>query len=114
MSVPTKTVITQGDEVTFPKKGDLVTVHYVGTRKGDKGTDPVKFDSSRDRNEPFQVKIGMGRVIKAWDALIPTMSLGEKATLTCPPEFAYGQAGYPPIIPANATLTFEVELLKIN
>ncbi|KAF8451405.1 hypothetical protein BGX38DRAFT_1183219 [Terfezia claveryi] len=113
MSVPTKTIITQGDGVTFPKKGDLVRVHYVGTRKGDQGT-PVKFDSSRDRGEPFEVKIGIGRVIKAWDALIPTMSLGEKANFTCPPEFAYGQSGYPPIIPADATLTFEVELLKIN
>ncbi|KAG0123306.1 hypothetical protein HOY82DRAFT_495303 [Tuber indicum] len=105
----TKTVIKQGDGITFPKAGDTVTIHYVGTLQ-----DGSKFDSSRDRNDPFVTKIGVGRVIKGWDEAVPRMSLGERATLTITPDYGYGANGFPPVIPANATLIFDVELLKIN
>ncbi|BEI85029.1 hypothetical protein CcaverHIS002_0504300 [Cutaneotrichosporon cavernicola] len=98
-----------GDGKTFPKPGDKVTIHYVGTL-----TDGTKFDSSRDRNAPFQCVIGVGQVIKGWDEGVPQLSLGERAILTASPDYAYGARGYPPVIPASATLKFEVELLKIN
>ncbi|KAF9033988.1 peptidyl-prolyl cis-trans isomerase [Hymenopellis radicata] len=98
-----------GDGATFPKKGDKVTIHYVGTL-----LNGSKFDSSRDRGEPFVTEIGVGKVIKGWDEGVPQLSLGEKAILTATPDYAYGSRGFPPVIPANATLKFEVELLKIN
>ncbi|KAM6919307.1 peptidyl-prolyl cis-trans isomerase FKBP1A-like [Xenentodon cancila] len=96
-----------GDGKTFPRKGQTVTVHYVGTL-----TNGKKFDSSRDRGEPFQFKLGAGEVIRAWDEGVAQMSVGQLAKLTCSPDYAYGSKGYPPIIPANSTLIFEVELLK--
>ena len=73
-----------------------------------------KFDSSVERGQPFQTKIGVGQVIKGWDEGVPQLSLGQKAKLTCTPDYAYGKNGYPPVIPANSTLVFEVQLLKIN
>jgi FK506-binding protein 4/5 len=82
-------------------------VHYTGRL-----TDGTVFDSSRDRKEPFAFKLGTSQVIKAWDLGVATMKKGEKALLICKPEFAYGEAGSPPKIPANATLEFEVELLR--
>ncbi|KDR68756.1 hypothetical protein GALMADRAFT_231080 [Galerina marginata CBS 339.88] len=101
--------ITPGDGVNFPKKGDRVSIHYVGTF-----TDGKKFDSSRDRGAPLTTEIGTGKVIKGWDEGVPQLSLGQKAKLTITPDYAYGSGGYPPIIPPNSTLYFEVELVKIN
>ncbi|KAG9124894.1 FK506 binding protein proline rotamase rapamycin-binding protein [Ceratobasidium sp. 392] len=101
--------ISPGDGKTFPKKGDTVQIHYVGTL-----TNGKKFDSSRDRGSPFETQIGVGGVIKGWDEGVPQLSLGEKATLTITPDYGYGADGYPPVIPPNSTLIFEVELLKIN
>jgi len=89
------------------KVGDSVTVHYVGTL--DNGQ---KFDSSIDRNAPFTFIIG-GQVIKGWNLGVEGMKVGEQRRLTIPPELAYGPAAFS-IIPANATLTFEVQLLRIN
>jgi len=103
------TSISPGDGVTFPKKGDTVKMHYVGTL-----TDGKQFDSSRDRNEPFVTKIGVGKVIKGWDEGVPQLSLGQKAKLVISSDFGYGDRGYPPVIPPGAQLTFEVELLAIN
>ncbi|KAI8880399.1 FK506-binding protein 1 [Backusella circina FSU 941] len=101
--------ITAGDGNNFPKKGDKVTIHYIGTlENGD------QFDSSRDRNAPFQCVIGKGQVIKGWDEGVPQLSLGQKAKLTCTSDYAYGDRGVPGIIPPGSTLIFEVELLKIN
>lgn len=91
-----------------PKKGDEVSVHYVGTLE----SDGSKFDSSRDRDEQFQFTLGVGQVIKAWDLGVATMKQGEVAKFTCAPEYAYGESGSPPAIPANATLVFEVELFS--
>ncbi|KAF9216808.1 FK506-binding protein 1A [Podila verticillata] len=105
----TKTTISPGDGKTFPKVGQTVVMHYVGTL--DNGT---KFDSSRDRNKAFETPIGVGRVIKGWEEGVPQMSLGEKAVLNITYDYAYGERGYPPIIPAKSNLTFEVELLEIK
>ncbi|KAK9468504.1 hypothetical protein V1512DRAFT_259660 [Lipomyces arxii] len=101
--------ISPGDGKTFPKVGDFVSMHYVGTLENGK-----KFDSSRDRGKAFQTKIGVGQVIKGWDEGVPQLSLGEKARLTITGDYAYGPRGFPGLIPPNATLIFEVELLKIN
>ncbi|WP_261555556.1 FKBP-type peptidyl-prolyl cis-trans isomerase [Frankia tisae] len=102
-------VLSPGDGKTFPKKGDAVTIHYVGTLLSGK-----QFDSSRDRGEPFKTEIGVGRVIKGWDEGVPQLSLGEKAVLTITPDYGYGPRGFPPVIPPNSDLVFEVELLAIN
>ena len=91
------------------KKGDTVKVHYVGTL-----TSGAPFDSSRDRGEGFTFELGAGHVIEGWDTGVAGMAVGELRKLTIPPAMGYGAGGYPPIIPANATLVFEVELLAIR
>ena len=102
-----KDIIKPGDGKTFPVKGQKVQVHYTG-----KFTDGKQFDSSVG-GDPFEFNVGMKGVIKAWDEGVATMSLGEKAMITAYPDYAYGSKGYPGAIPPNATLIFEVELLKI-
>jgi FKBP-type peptidyl-prolyl cis-trans isomerase len=91
------------------KSGDNVEVHYTGWLK-----DGTKFDSSKDRGKPFNFELGAGKVIKGWDEGVAGMKVGGKRKLTIPSELGYGKRGYPPVIPANAELTFEVELLKID
>jgi FKBP-type peptidyl-prolyl cis-trans isomerase len=90
------------------KSGDLVTVHYVGTLPGGK-----EFDSSRPRGQPFTVPVGAGRVIRGWDIGLIGMQVGGVRRLVIPPEEGYGAKGVPPVIPPNATLRFEVELLQV-
>jgi len=101
--------ISPGDGSTFPKTGQTVVVHYTGTLQN--GT---KFDSSRDRGSPFKFRIGKGEVIKGWDQGVAQMSVGQRARLICSPDFAYGSRGHPGVIPANATLIFDVELLRVE
>merc|ERR1712137_1342803 len=91
-----------------PKTGDLICVHYVGTLL----EDGSEFDSSRSRGKAFEFTLGKGQVIKGWDLGVATMKKGEIAKFTLSPEYAYGEAGSPPSIPANATLVFEVEVLS--
>lgn len=94
---------------TFPKAGQVAVVHYVGTL--DNGT---QFDSSRKRGKPFKFKLGKGEVIRGWDEGVAQMSVGQRAKLVCSPDYAYGSRGHPGIIPPNATLNFDVELLGIE
>ena len=90
-------------------KGDLVVVHYTG-----KLLNGVKFDSSVDRGEPFSFVLGQNRVIQGWEQGVLGMKIGEKRELTISPNLGYGQAGAGDVIPPNATLIFEVELLEIK
>lgn len=94
---------------TYPKKGQVVVVHYTGTLENGQ-----KFDSSRDRGQPFKFRMGHQEVIKGWDEGVAKMSIGERAILTCSPDYGYGAIGYPGVIPPNAKLIFDVELLKLE
>jgi FKBP-type peptidyl-prolyl cis-trans isomerase len=91
------------------KSGSRVTVHYVGTL-----TDGKKFDSSRDRGKGFSFTLGKGEVIKGWDRGVAGMKVGEVRKLTIASHLAYGARGFPPVIPPDSTLVFEVELLEVS
>lgn len=98
-------VVGDGEEATA---GNTVTVHYTGWL-----TNGTKFDSSVDRGRPFQFPLGGGRVIAGWDQGVAGMKVGGKRKLTIPPELGYGARGAGGVIPPNATLVFEVELLGV-
>lgn len=102
-----KLILREGESWQTPFSGDEVEVHYTGTL-----LDGTRFDSSLDRGTPFRFKLGQGQVIKGWEQGIASMKKGEKAIFTIPPELGYGESGSPPLIPPNATLQFEVEMLS--
>ncbi|MGM3306509.1 FKBP-type peptidyl-prolyl cis-trans isomerase [Anabaena sp. WFMT] len=100
--------LAQGSGAT-PEKGKTVVVHYTGTLE-----DGTKFDSSRDRGQPFSFKIGVGQVIQGWDEGLSTMKVGDRRKLIIPSELGYGSRGAGNVIPPHATLIFDVELLDIK
>ena len=101
--------LKEGDGKTFPKKGDIVYVHYEGTLLNGK-----KFDSSYDRKNPLQFTLGVGQVIKCWDMSVVRLSLGEKIKVVCPYDLAYGERGAGSVIPPKSDLVFVMELMKIG
>ena len=100
------TKIGDGPEV---EKGDVLNMDYTG-----KLEDGSVFDSSEKQGQPIQFNLGVGAVIQGWDEGIPGMKVGGERTLTIPPELGYGESGYPPVIPPNATLIFDVKLVSIE
>ncbi|WP_245421831.1 FKBP-type peptidyl-prolyl cis-trans isomerase [Rhodoplanes serenus] len=115
MTTPSGLVITDitvGTGAT-PRQGQTCVMHYTGWLY-ENDTKGKKFDSSVDRGRPFEFPIGMGRVIKGWDEGVATMKVGGKRTLVIPPELGYGARGAGGVIPPNATLMFEVELLDVK
>ena len=104
------TTVGEGAEA---KAGQQVTVHYTGWLRNDDGTQGAKFDSSKDRNDPFQFNLGAGQVIRGWDEGVQGMKVGGQRRLTIPASLGYGARGAGGVIPPNATLIFDVELLEV-
>jgi FK506-binding protein 1 len=108
MGIKIETLVL-GDGQNMPRRGNTVIVHYTG-----KLEDGTRFDSSRDRNEPFEFILGAGQVILGWEEGVALMSRGQLCRLHCTPDYAYGAEGFPPSIPGNTSLIFEVELLDFK
>ena len=104
------TTVGEGAEATA---GQFVTVHYTGWLRNDDGSQGAKFDSSKDRNDPFQFALGAGHVIRGWDEGVQGMKVGGQRRLTIPASLGYGARGAGGVIPPNATLIFDVDLLAV-
>ena len=105
------TVVGEGAEA---QAGNNVVVHYTGWLQNDDGSAGSKFDSSKDRNDPFEFPLGAGRVIQGWDEGVQGMKVGGKRQLIIPSDLAYGDAGSPPVIPGGATLKFDITMRLVN
>jgi len=104
-----KIITKEGDVSQRPKAGQEMEMHYTGTLP-----DGTQFDSSRSKGRTFKFVLGQGRVIQGWEKGVATMCLGERANLVCGPDHAYGASGIPGIIPPNAVLIFDVELINFK
>ena len=118
MTITTTASGLQYEEITVgegaeAQAGQNVTVHYTGWLRNDDGSAGNKFDSSKDRNDPFEFPLGAGRVIQGWDEGVQGMKIGGKRKLTIPAALGYGARGAGGAIPPNATLIFEVDLLGV-
>jgi len=118
MSITTTPSGLQYDDVTLgdgaeAKAGQNVTVHYTGWLRNDDGSKGAKFDSSKDRNDPFEFALGAGMVIRGWDEGVQGMKVGGTRQLIIPADLGYGARGAGGVIPPNATLIFDVELLGV-
>uniref|UniRef100_A0A7S4GQ71 peptidylprolyl isomerase n=1 Tax=Oxyrrhis marina TaxID=2969 RepID=A0A7S4GQ71_OXYMA len=115
-SFDVRTTVEPASCAVRSKKGDKLSMHYVGTIDANSvaGVKGSKFDSSRDRNEPLSFTVGVGQVIPGWDQGLLNMCVGEQRTLVIPPELAYGDQGAGDDIPGGATLHFDVECVAIN
>lgn len=103
-------VLKEGDDVTYAKPGNLITLHFLGTFVEPK----KKFDSTYDKNEPAKIVIGKGMMIECWERVIPKISLGEKVSFICPYSLAYGTQGIPKKVPPKTNLAYEVEIINIE
>ncbi|KAL7538825.1 hypothetical protein ACHAXR_008818 [Thalassiosira sp. AJA248-18] len=109
-----------GDITNFPNKGDQCTIHYEAFTEDEicnskhHGKNPESFDSSRNREQTFQFRLGFGQVIEGMDVAVSKMSIGQEVEATIPYPFAYGIAGYPPVVPPRATLIFRIELIRFS
>ena len=110
MSSVTIKSIKAGDGVTYPEKGNLVSVHYIGTIE----QTGVEFDSTYKRHKPFQFRIGSDQVVPGLEVAVKCLSLGERANTTIPASLAFGDRGLPGLIPSKASIIFELELLEIK
>lgn len=106
------TIVTlaAGDATNYPKKGSSCRIHYTARVKGEERP----FDSSRTRGQPLTFRFGVGQLIPGLDDALDKMSRGQKCLLEVPPARAYGARGFPPVVPPNATLEYEIELLAIE
>eukprot|EP01029_Cantina_marsupialis_P008188 TRINITY_DN1949_c0_g1_i2.p1 TRINITY_DN1949_c0_g1~~TRINITY_DN1949_c0_g1_i2.p1 ORF type:complete len:112 (+),score=23.89 TRINITY_DN1949_c0_g1_i2:82-417(+) len=102
-------IFTAGDGINYPKKGQTVTIHYTGYL-----ADGSQFDSSRDRGKPFKFKLGAEQVIPGLDEGVSQLSIGERAKVSIPAQYAYKDKGFPGLIPPKSTLIFDVELITFN
>ena len=102
-------IFAAGDGVNYPHSGQTVAVHYSGYLPSGE-----MFDSSRDRGKPFKFKLGGDQVIPGLDAAVSQLSIGERAKIILPPEMAYGERGFPGLIPRNSALIFDLELITFN
>ena len=102
-------IFAAGDGINYPRPGNTVTVHYTGFL-----ADGSRWDSSRDRNKPFKVKIGAEQVIHGLDWGVAQLSIGERAKMTIPAHLAYGDRGFPGLIPGKSDLIFDIELITFS
>ena len=102
-------IFAAGDGINYPRPGNVVTVHYTGYLPNGN-----RFDSSRDRGKPFKFKLGAEQVIPGLDLGVAQLSIGERAKMTIPSSLAYGEKGFPGLIPPQSELTFDIELLSFS